>query len=443
MYEILAIMLTLSLSGERSPSWPKPPHGPRMNLMDKTKQKRDVDPRTFRYQNSMPHQIVLFGYETKPPSLLQGIHFGTTAPVSPPVLLGNERVPMAVRIPLTPSQLLPQQYHNTDCSTLSLLTTCNNNVPLNQPDYPNIEDQANSSDEDTVRAILAPNPSMSSPLFVPGTPIPPNNTPTGTLAYTLPPAAGFLQIQGWTKLGTAINLSNLVENSRENLRNKDVILLPPVLSCGAAKNERERCWSTDAITFFIIPFNPKPLSYLTTIHKLTHPDTEAGARGVTGVVQIAIQNSPEAIAFITANRDAISSSFSEEQAIASIVNSVEVRKMDLIVAGGHKERTWVFTTQRTTNAPSAMALTIRLPFAPTPLLWDGMDQSLAQQVVSILPQWSTLMPFKSSTFNVPLLARPEQTKDMECEVDLEDLEDLEDPEASEEAGGSTMDCTSD
>ncbi|KAK0477709.1 hypothetical protein EDD18DRAFT_1114613 [Armillaria luteobubalina] len=364
---------------------------------------------------------LLFGYETKPPSLLQGIHFGTTAPVSPPVLLGNERVPTAVQIPLTPSQLPPQQYHNTDCSMLSLLTSCNNDVPLNQPDYPNIEDQANSSDEDTVRAILAPNPTMSSPLFVPGTPIPSDDTSTGTFAYTLPPVAGFPQIQSWTKLGTAINLSNLVENSCENLTTQQDQLVS------------QRCWSTDAITFFVIPFNPKPLSYLTTIHKLTHPDTEAEARGVTGVVQIAIQNSPKAIAFITANHDAILSSFSEEQAIALIVNFVEVWKMDLIVVGGHKERTWppigkVFTTQRTTDAPSAMALTTRLPFAPTLLLWDGVDQSPAQQ---------------SSTFTIPLLTRPEWTEDEGCEVDLKDLEDFEDPKASEEAGGSTMDHTSD
>ncbi|KAK0486818.1 hypothetical protein EDD18DRAFT_1111041 [Armillaria luteobubalina] len=377
----------------------------------------------------------------KPPSLLQGIHFGTTAPVSPPVLLGNE-------------------------SKTKFYTNYESNYPK---DYPNIEDQANSSNEDTIRAILAPNPTMSSPLFVPGTPIPPDNTPTSTLAYMLPPAAGFPQIQGWPKLGTAINLSNLVENSHENLSepkcllyaanpsfprdqitqitdtltnaiqglmgNKDIILSPPVLSCVTQRDRlvSQRCWSTDAITFFVIPFNPKPLSYLTTIHKLTHPDTEAGARGVTGVVQIAIWNSPGAIAFITANCDAISSSFSEEQAIALIVNSVEVRKMDLIV---------VFTTQRTTDAPSAMALTTRLPSGPTPLLWDGMDQSPAQQVISILPQWSTLMPFKSSTFTVPLLARPEQTEDMGCEVDLKDLEDLKDPKASEEAGGLTMDRTS-
>ncbi|KAK0495269.1 hypothetical protein EDD18DRAFT_1106496 [Armillaria luteobubalina] len=237
---------------------------------------------------------------------------------------------------------------------------------------------------------------MSSPLFIPGTPIPPDDTPTGNLAYTLPPAASFPQIQCWTKLGTAINLSNLVKNSCQNLTLQKM------------NESYPKCWSTDAITFFVIPFNPKPLLYLTTIHKLTHLDTEAGVRGVTGVVQIAIQNSPKVIAFITANRDTILSSFFEKQAIASIVNSVEVQKIDLIVAGGYKEQ-----------------------------MWDGMDQFPAQQVISILPQWLTLIPFKSLTFTVPPLVRPKQTEDKGCKVDLED------PEVSEEAGGSTMDCTSD
>ncbi len=55
---------------------------------------------------------------------------------------------------------------------------------------------------------------------------------------------------------------------------------------------------------------------------------------------MAIWNSPEAMAFITVNRDAISSSLSPEQAVTMIVNLVMVRSMDLIVAGGHKERTW-------------------------------------------------------------------------------------------------------
>ncbi len=226
-----------------------------------------------------------------------------------------------------------------------------------------------------------------------------DDAPAGNLAFTLPPADGFPEIQGWTKLSTAINLSNLVERSRDDLShpkcllyavspsfpgdqitqitdsltstiqgitgNENICLSPPVLTHGPAKSECEiqpgvepflfclsnittgqrdclvsqQCWSTDIITFFIIPFTPKLLTYLTTIHKLTHPDTEAGARGVSGVVKMAIRNSPEATAFITANHDAISSSLSPEQAVAMIINSVMVRKMDLIVAGGHKERT--------------------------------------------------------------------------------------------------------
>ncbi len=46
---------------------------------------------------------------------------------------------------------------------------------------------------------------------------PPDETITGTLTFTLPPAAGFPAIQGWTKLGTTINLSNAVEGSWESL----------------------------------------------------------------------------------------------------------------------------------------------------------------------------------------------------------------------------------
>ncbi|PBK96195.1 hypothetical protein ARMGADRAFT_1077699 [Armillaria gallica] len=55
---------------------------------------------------------------------------------------------------------------------------------------------------------------------------------------------------------------------------------------------------------------------------------------------MAIQNSPEVLAFITGNCDALSSSLSPEQALNTIVSSVNVRKMDLIGAGGQKEQTW-------------------------------------------------------------------------------------------------------
>ncbi|KAK0245351.1 hypothetical protein EDD85DRAFT_964276 [Armillaria nabsnona] len=222
--------------------------------------------------------------------------------------------------------------------------------------------------------------------YAPDTP-PPDKTITGMLAFTLPPTAGFPAIQGWTKLGTAINLSNMVEHSQESLSepkclvytanpsfpgnqitqiidslteaissitgNNNICLSPPVLTRGAAKNEckmqagikpflyclsnitmaqrdclvSQQCWSTDITTFFVIPFHPKPLTYIATIHKLTHPDTEAGTRGVTGVVQMAMRNSPEVLAFITGNRNTLSSSLSPKQALNAIVNSVNVRKM--------------------------------------------------------------------------------------------------------------------
>ncbi|KAK0183772.1 hypothetical protein F5146DRAFT_1147019 [Armillaria mellea] len=83
----------------------------------------------------------------------------------------------------------------------------------------------------------------------------------------------------------------------------------------------QQCWSTDAITFFVILFNPKPLTYI--IHTLTHPDTEA-----------------EVNAFFVVNWDALSSSLSSEQAVVTIVNSAMVKKLDLIVTGGQKKWTW-------------------------------------------------------------------------------------------------------
>ncbi|KAK0187677.1 hypothetical protein F5146DRAFT_1226077 [Armillaria mellea] len=353
---------------------------------DRTNQ--DLDPQTF-----------------KPASLLQGIHFNTTALLCPPVLLKTQRVLFAVRIPLTPAQLRlpPASATNSDLSPLPNIhyDDISHRETLPQLDRSNIEPSSSLDDEDAVHAILVPNTTMSlSGNLVPSTPMPPDDTLAGSLAYTLPPATGFPEIQGWTKLGTAINLSNLVECSHEVLsepkcllytvnpsfpgdqimlitdaltnaiqgltRNVNICLLPLVLTRGAAKNEHDvqpgaepflfclsnittnqknclisqQCWSTDAITFFIIPFNPKPLTYITIIHKLTHPDTKAGTRGVSGVVKTAIHDSPEVNAFITANCDALSSSLSPEQAVAVIVNSVMVKKLDLIVTGGQKEWTW-------------------------------------------------------------------------------------------------------
>ncbi|KAK0217784.1 hypothetical protein IW262DRAFT_1298405 [Armillaria fumosa] len=215
-----------------------------------------------------------------------------------------------------------EQYYIEGYTSTPLLHTVSLSSLEIKSVFSDIEDQSNLSDKDAICAILTPNLSMSSAsLHAPDTP--PHDTPTGNLAYMLPPAAGFPEIQGWTKQETAINMSNIVKNSQESLSepkcllytvnpsfsrdqitqltdsltnavqgltgNNNIILSPPVLSCGAAKNERE----------------VKP-----------------------------------AAAFIAANCDAISSTLSNEQAVASIINSVVVRKMDLIVTGGHKECTW-------------------------------------------------------------------------------------------------------
>ena len=86
------------------------------------------------------------------------------------------------------------------------------------PDQFNIEPPSSLDNEDAVHAILVPNTTMSlQPNFVPGTPMSPDDTLTGNLAYILPPAVGFPEIQGWMKLGMAINLSNLVKRSHEDL----------------------------------------------------------------------------------------------------------------------------------------------------------------------------------------------------------------------------------
>ncbi|KAK0186394.1 hypothetical protein F5146DRAFT_1227047 [Armillaria mellea] len=365
---------------------------------DRTNQ--DLDPQTLRFRNSMPLHIAYYSYQSKPASLLQGIHFNTTALLCPPILLKTQRVPFAVRIPLTLAQLQlpPAPATNSD---LSPLPNIHYDDISHRETLPQLEPSSSLDDEDAVHTILVSNTTMSLPgNLVPSTPMPPDDTLAGSLAYTLPPTTGFPEIQGWTKLGMAINLSNLVERSHEVLSepkcllytmnpsfsedqimlitdaltnaiqgltgNVNICLSPPVLTCGAAKNERDvqpgaepflfclsnittnqknclvsqQCWSTDAITFFVILFNPKPLIYITIIHKLTHPDTEAGARGVSGVVKMAIHDSPEVNAFIAANRDALSSSLSPEQAVAVIVNSVMVKKLDLIVTGGQKEQTW-------------------------------------------------------------------------------------------------------
>ncbi|PBK82591.1 hypothetical protein ARMGADRAFT_1090165 [Armillaria gallica] len=51
--------------------------------------------------------MAYYGYQNKPTSLLQGLHFNTTAPHCPPVLLRNQRVPTTVQISLTAAQLPP------------------------------------------------------------------------------------------------------------------------------------------------------------------------------------------------------------------------------------------------------------------------------------------------------------------------------------------------
>ncbi|KAK0184118.1 hypothetical protein F5146DRAFT_1006804 [Armillaria mellea] len=427
----------------------------------------------------MPLHIAYYGYQSKPASLLQGIHFNTTALLCPLVLLKTQN-------------------------------------------RSNIEPSSSLDNKDAVHAILVPNTTMSLPgNLVPSTPMPPDDTLAGSLAYTLPPATGFPEIQGWMKLGMAINLSNLVEHSREVLsepkcllytmnpsfpgdqimlitdaltnaiqgltRNVNICLLPPVLTHGAAKNERDvqpsaepflfclsnittnqknclvsqQCWSTDAITFFIILFNPKPLTYITIIHKLTHPDTEAGARGVSGVVKMAIHDSPEVNAFIAANCDALSSSLSPEQAVAVIVNSVMIKKLDLIVTGGQKEQTWaiypgetsselspstltwpptvkVSTTPKTSDVCSAMVLTTQRHYALIPSPWVGMDQSPMQWAAAILLLQLTLTP---SRFLTSIAPQPERTDWTKAEEYMVVEEDTEDREGTESFAESNQKCT--
>ncbi|KAK0235617.1 hypothetical protein EDD85DRAFT_837523 [Armillaria nabsnona] len=458
----------------------------------KTKHMQDADPRTSNFGNSTPDQIALYGYQSKPASLLQGIHFNATALHCPLVLLGNQRVPTAVRIPLSTAQIprltAPSlRYHTSNLPNDKNPYVHDDKAPpqeiFTRPDNPTIDsDLSDLDDEDTVQSILVPNLAMSSGNhYAPDTP-PPDETITGTLAFTLPPAAGFPAIQGWTKLGTAINLSNMVEHSRESLSepkclvytanpsfpgnqitqitdslteaisgitgNNSICLSPPVLTRGAAKNEREmqagvepflyclsnittaqrdrlvsqQCWSTDVATFFVIPFHPKPLTYIATIHKLTHPDTEAGARGVTGVVQMAMQNSPEVLAFITGNRDALSSSLSPEQALNAIVNSVNVRKMDLIGAGGQKERTWaVYATSPTSMFNIYIAwrnLIVSLPFDADLathgegvqyhkhlqcMLCYGIDHPTPLCPYPLTPGWRSPVPRSATRNNAPTI----------------------------------------
>ena len=58
---------------------------------DRTNQ--DLDPRTSCFRNSMPLHIAHYGYQSKPASLLQGIHFNTMALHCPPVLLKTQSKP--------------------------------------------------------------------------------------------------------------------------------------------------------------------------------------------------------------------------------------------------------------------------------------------------------------------------------------------------------------
>ncbi|PBK97147.1 hypothetical protein ARMGADRAFT_1075670 [Armillaria gallica] len=81
--------------------------------------------------------------------------------------------------------------------------------PLSQP-----EGTIDSDDENTVHAILMSNSPMRPEIIHTSAtpPMSPDDAPAGNLAFTLP-ADGFPEVQGWTKSGTAINLSNLVERS--------------------------------------------------------------------------------------------------------------------------------------------------------------------------------------------------------------------------------------
>ncbi|KAK0183773.1 hypothetical protein F5146DRAFT_1229358 [Armillaria mellea] len=224
----------------------------------------------------MPLHIAYYSYQSKPASLLQGIHFNTMVLHCPLVLLKTQRVLFAVQIPLTSAQLQlpPAPVMNSNLSPLPNIyyNNISHEETLPQLDRSNIKPPSSLDDEDAVHAILVPNTTMSlQGNFIPGTPMPPDDTLAGSLAYTLPPTTGFPEIQEWMKLGMTINLSNLVEQSHKDLsepkcllytvnpsflgdqitlitdaltntiqgliRNMNICLLPPVLTCSATKTE--------------------------------------------------------------------------------------------------------------------------------------------------------------------------------------------------------------
>ncbi|PBK96196.1 hypothetical protein ARMGADRAFT_1077700 [Armillaria gallica] len=236
----------------------------------------------LNFGNLTLDQIAHYSYQSKPASLLQGLHFNATALHRPLVLLGNQRVPTAVRIPLSPAQIPHPTAPSLDHSMSTLPSNKNLYIHDDEtrpremsthPDNPIIEsDLSDVDDEDTVQAILVSNLAMSSENhYAPDTP--PQTKLSQALSPSLSPAAGFLAIQGWTKLGTAINLSNTVENSQETLSepkclvytanpsflgdqitqitnslteaisgitgNNSICLSPPVMTQDAAKNERD------------------------------------------------------------------------------------------------------------------------------------------------------------------------------------------------------------
>ncbi|KAK0441751.1 uncharacterized protein EV420DRAFT_1649869 [Desarmillaria tabescens] len=233
--------------------------------------------------------------------------------------------------------------------------------------------------------LMQPPLPVQPPLLMQPTP-PAGHTPTNHISFTPAPASGFPKVQGWTKDATWFNLSSTVETSRTNITmpkcyfitgNPDIMLSPPVLTRGKAYGEKEpytenhinpflfclsniteheqdsllsqRCWSSDIITFFAITTNPKPYSYLLMLHKLTYPDTDAGAEGVCKVVRAALRHSPNIRTFITTNRDALSSTLTTDEALEVVVSSVRAKKLDIIVTAGRKERTWAIYAKPPTD----------------------------------------------------------------------------------------------
>ncbi|PBK78781.1 hypothetical protein ARMSODRAFT_1011319 [Armillaria solidipes] len=113
-------------------------------------------------------------------------------------------------------------------------------------------------------------------------------------------------------------------------------------------------WQLPLVTFFAIPYNPVITSFIVTLDHFAADDNPNEAVEIKTIVQLAMQNSPAVMTFLTHHRDTLAN-LSLAGAITHIANRLEVHALNIAAPGGQLRTVFNVYAPSPTNDPTLHA----------------------------------------------------------------------------------------